>query len=142
MIWPAPLRRDGCTFSKKKKKTLCFWRSILLYRRYRSWLHRSLAPFVIRNAVPSPRNWSKFSRKYRIYYWHFSLAGFSSKKKKTVAIQTEIYTGAFVDDVKLVTVRDMEILPKHAATRVALSPLANRISWFFFYFFFEFFERT
>ena len=51
--------------------------------------------------------------------------------QKAAATQTGVYTGAFADDFKLMTLRDLETLPKYAITGEALSLLANRISWFF-----------
>lgn len=51
--------------------------------------------------------------------------------EKAAASQTGVYTGSFADDFKLMTLRDVEVLPKYAITGEALSLLANRISWFF-----------
>ena len=51
--------------------------------------------------------------------------------QKAAATQTGVYTRAFADEFKLMTLRDLETLPKYAITGEALSLLANRISWFF-----------
>ncbi|KAL8724488.1 MAG: hypothetical protein Q9166_007922 [cf. Caloplaca sp. 2 TL-2023] len=51
--------------------------------------------------------------------------------EKAASTHTGVYTGAFADDFKLMTLRDTEVLPKHATTGSALSLLANRTSWFF-----------
>ena len=45
--------------------------------------------------------------------------------------RTSVYTGSFADDYRIMTTKDPESLPKHAATGAAISILANRISWFF-----------
>ena len=44
---------------------------------------------------------------------------------------TAVYTGAFSDDFRLQTLRDLDTLPKYAITGEAYSLLANRLSWFF-----------
>lgn len=44
---------------------------------------------------------------------------------------TAVYTGSFADDFKLMTLRDVETLPKYAVTGAAIALLANRLSWFF-----------
>ena len=44
---------------------------------------------------------------------------------------TSVHTGCFTDDYKLQLIKDPEQLPKYTATGVALSMLANRLSWFY-----------
>ncbi|KAJ6096143.1 reducing type I polyketide synthase [Penicillium sp. IBT 16267x] len=45
--------------------------------------------------------------------------------------KTSVHTGSFADDYRLMTMRDHETMPKHAATGSSISILANRISWFY-----------
>ncbi|KAJ5113761.1 reducing type I polyketide synthase [Penicillium angulare] len=44
---------------------------------------------------------------------------------------TSVHAGSFADDYRLMTMRDHENMPKHAATGSSISILANRISWFY-----------
>ncbi len=45
--------------------------------------------------------------------------------------KTSVHTGSFADDYRIMTLKDQEGLPKHAATGASISILANRLSWFF-----------
>ena len=45
--------------------------------------------------------------------------------------KTGVYTGSFADDYKMMMIRDLENLPKYAATGGSMTLLANRLSWFF-----------
>nr|ANM86508.1 putative type I PKS [Cladonia uncialis subsp. uncialis] len=51
--------------------------------------------------------------------------------EKVNGSKTSVHTGSFADDYRLMTLRDQEGLPKHAATGASISILANRFSWFF-----------
>lgn len=44
---------------------------------------------------------------------------------------TSVYTGAFMEDYRSTLLRDPELEHRYAATGLALSMIANRISWFF-----------
>lgn len=45
--------------------------------------------------------------------------------------KTGVYTGSMTDDYKMELLRDLEGMPKYAATGVSMALLANRVSWFF-----------
>lgn len=45
--------------------------------------------------------------------------------------KTSVYTGCFTTDYMLQLSKDPQYIPTYAATGVAASLLANRISWFF-----------
>ena len=45
--------------------------------------------------------------------------------------KTSVHTGCFSNDYTLLLTKDVEKLPRYAATGNAPSMLANRISWFF-----------
>ena len=51
--------------------------------------------------------------------------------EKIFGSRTSVYTGSFADDFKTMTNRDVDDLPKYAATASSMSILANRLSWFF-----------
>lgn len=51
--------------------------------------------------------------------------------EKVSGTDTAVYTASFADDFKMMTVRDVETLPKYAVTGAAIALLANRLSWFF-----------
>ena len=51
--------------------------------------------------------------------------------EKVSGSNTSVYTGCFSDDYKQAISRDPSTLPTYAATGIAASMLANRISWFF-----------
>lgn len=51
--------------------------------------------------------------------------------EKVFGSKTSVYTGSFADDYKTVVTKDPDWLPKYAATGLAMSLLANRLSWFF-----------
>ncbi|KAI9842656.1 MAG: Type I Iterative PKS [Sclerophora amabilis] len=50
---------------------------------------------------------------------------------KVFGSKTSVYTGCFTDDYKMMVFKDTETLPKYAATGLAVTMLANRLSWFF-----------
>ena len=51
--------------------------------------------------------------------------------EKVNGSKTSVHTGSFADDYRLMTLKDQEGLPKHAATGPSISILANRLSWLF-----------
>lgn len=51
--------------------------------------------------------------------------------ERVAGSKTGVYTGSFADDYKMMMIRDLEALPKYAATGGAMTLLANRLSWFF-----------
>ena len=51
--------------------------------------------------------------------------------EKVDGSKTSVHTGSFADDYRVMTLKDQEGLPKHAATGASISILANRLSWFF-----------
>ena len=51
--------------------------------------------------------------------------------ERVAGSKTGVYTGSFADDYKMMMIRDLEALPRYAATGGALTLLANRLSWFF-----------
>ena len=62
-------------------------------------------------------------------YKAFENAGISLERLS--GSNTSVHTGCFTDDYKLQLVKDPEQLPTYAATGVAMSMLANRLSWFY-----------
>lgn len=59
----------------------------------------------------------------------FSIAGIPLKSIS--GSRTSVHTGCFTNDYQTLHYRDPQAAPKYAATGVAASMLANRISWFF-----------
>ena len=51
--------------------------------------------------------------------------------EKVSGSKAGVYVGSFADDYKLMILKDVEGLPKYAATGGAMALLANRLSWFF-----------
>ena len=51
--------------------------------------------------------------------------------EKASGSKTSVYTGCFTEDYKFSLLKDMAMIPKYAATGVAVSMLAARLSWFF-----------
>jgi acyl transferase domain-containing protein len=51
--------------------------------------------------------------------------------EKVTGTDTSVFTGCFTTDYLLQLMRDPQYLPTYAATGVAGSLLANRLSWFF-----------
>ncbi|KAF2468466.1 reducing type I polyketide synthase [Lindgomyces ingoldianus] len=51
--------------------------------------------------------------------------------EKANGSKTSVHTGSFTDDYRQMVFKDNDTLPKYAATGVAISILANRLSWFF-----------
>ncbi|KAI0015071.1 BcPKS1, polyketide synthase [Xylariomycetidae sp. FL0641] len=52
-------------------------------------------------------------------------------KEDVYGSKTGVYTGCMMEDYKHILTKDLEQLPKYAATGVPVSMLANRISWFY-----------
>lgn len=69
--------------------------------------------------------------------WHYPLHNFCSwlvagiPLKKAFGTKTGVYTGSMSPDYQIVSMKDVEELPKYAATGCSTNMLANRISWFF-----------
>ncbi len=51
--------------------------------------------------------------------------------EKASGSRTSVHTGCFTDDYKSAITKDLNKLPKYAATGLAVSMLAARLSWFF-----------
>ncbi|TVY80408.1 Highly reducing polyketide synthase azaB [Lachnellula suecica] len=51
--------------------------------------------------------------------------------EKALGSKTGVYTGSMTDDYKMQLLRDLEEMPKYAATGVSMALVANRVSWFF-----------
>ena len=51
--------------------------------------------------------------------------------ESAVGSNTSVYVGSFTEDYKGLITRDQELRARYAATGLAASILANRISWFF-----------
>ena len=45
--------------------------------------------------------------------------------------KTGVYSGSMADDYRLLATKDIDDIPKYAATGMAVSMIANRLSWFF-----------
>jgi acyl transferase domain-containing protein len=45
--------------------------------------------------------------------------------------KTGVYSGSMTDDYKHIVLKDVDNLPKYAATGVTTNMIANRISWFY-----------
>ena len=45
--------------------------------------------------------------------------------------KTGVYSGSMADDYKHLVTKDVDDLPKYAATGVSVNMIANRLSWFF-----------
>jgi acyl transferase domain-containing protein len=51
--------------------------------------------------------------------------------EKAAGTQTGVYVGCFTADYNDITVKDLDIPSKYAATGTVASMLSNRVSWFF-----------
>lgn len=51
--------------------------------------------------------------------------------EKAVGSKTGVYTGSMADDYRFTSLKDVEDIPRYSVTGLAMSLLANRISWFF-----------
>ena len=51
--------------------------------------------------------------------------------ERVVGSKTGVYTGSMADDYKVLITKDLEDMPKYAATGLSMNLLANRLSWFF-----------
>ena len=47
------------------------------------------------------------------------------------ASKTGVYTGSMADDYKFIISKDIDDMPKYAATGTGAAMLANRLSWFY-----------
>ncbi len=68
--------------------------------------------------------------QFYFYIWAKPLAA-GIPLDQVAGSKTGVYTGSFADDYKMMMIRDLEALPKYAATGGAMTLLANRLSWFF-----------
>lgn len=51
--------------------------------------------------------------------------------EKISGSKTGVYTGSMADDYQHVVLKDIDNIPRHAATGVAQCMTANRLSWFY-----------